>query len=159
MSPDKKTAPITEPEPQTETILKPIEETKTMKKFENNIFYAVYVVLILLGLGTGYVLASKSTPAAGPNSTPEVVKTDKVVGSTDTKTFKDSAEGKIEKGGVDGEGTHKLVRSGGASQTVYLISSVVDLDQFVGKNVKVWGETFAAEKAGWLMDVGKVEIK
>jgi len=24
--------------------------------------------------------------------------------------------------------------------------------------VKIWGETFKAQKAGWLMDVGRVEI-
>lgn len=81
-----------------------------------------------------------------------------VVGSADAKTFKDSAQGELESGGIDGEGTHKLIRPGGDSQTVVLTSSVLDLSQFEGKRVKVWGETFAAQKAGWLMDVGKVEV-
>jgi hypothetical protein len=25
-------------------------------------------------------------------------------------------------------------------------------------NVKVWGETFKGQKAGWLMDVGRVKV-
>ena len=59
---------------------------------------------------------------------------------------------------VNGEGTHKLIRDGGPSQTVYLISSVIDMSEFVGKKVQVWGETIDAQKAGWLMDVGRVKI-
>jgi hypothetical protein len=50
------------------------------------------------------------------------------------------------------------VREGGPSQTAYLVSSVIDLDSYAGKKVKVWGETFAAKKVSWLMDVGKIEI-
>lgn len=56
------------------------------------------------------------------------------------------------------EGSHKLLRTGGNSQTVYLTSSVTDLDKFNGMEVKVWGETQAGNKVGWLMDVGRVEI-
>ncbi|MBI3956318.1 hypothetical protein HY339_03610 [Candidatus Gottesmanbacteria bacterium] len=119
----------------------------------------VYAALVLLGIGTGYLLA-RSTNLAGPASseTPGMIKTDKAEGIADTKTFKDSAEGTLEKGGINGEGTHKLIREGGPSQTAYLVSSVVDLDSYVGKKVKVWGETFAAQKAAWLMDVGKIEV-
>jgi len=35
---------------------------------------------------------------------------------------------------------------------------VIDLEKFVGRKVKVWGQTFAAQKAGWLMDVGKLKV-
>lgn len=70
----------------------------------------------------------------------------------------DEAEGVLEKGGINGEGSHRLLRPGGPSQTVYLTSSVVDLDQLVGHKVKVWGETFSAQSAGWLMDVVTLEI-
>jgi hypothetical protein len=82
----------------------------------------------------------------------------KKAGVEDAKSFRDSAEGVIEAGGTNGEGTHKLVRDGGPSQTAYLISSVVDLDSYVGKKVKVWGETMGAQKVSWLMDVGKIEV-
>lgn len=119
----------------------------------------VYVTLVLLGIGTGFLMTRTMKSAKLQSAdTPKMVKTDKVEGVSDTKNFKDSAEGTMEKGGINGEGTHKLVRAGGPSQTAYLVSSVIDLDTYVGKKVKVWGETFAAKKASWLMDVGKVEI-
>jgi len=126
---------------------------RSMNIKPQRVVLAVYVVLVLLGVGTGYLLSRSG--AAGPS----VIQTDKVSGSTDTKTFKDSAEGTIEKDGAAGEGTHQLVRDGGPSQTVTLISSVVDLDLFAGKKVKVWGQTMAAKKVAWLMDVGKVELQ
>jgi hypothetical protein len=132
------------------------EGEKTMTK---RYVIGVYVLLVLLGIGTGYLLSGKMGGGSSLlESKPTVVKTDKGEGSTDTKTFKDSAEGTIEKGGMDGEGSHKLVREGGESQTAFLISSVIDLDEYVGKKVKVWGQTFAAKKASWLMDVGKIEL-
>ena len=112
------------------------------------------ILIIFLGITSGYLLSQRGSSTT-PTSTTEATK---IVGNKDTKTFRDSAEGSIEIGGLDGEGTHKLLREGGDSQTVYLTSSVVDLDQFDGKKVKVWGETFAAAKAAWLMDVGRVEL-
>lgn len=118
-------------------------------------------LIIMGGILTGNWLASQGkgkTSGFGGEKT-KVVKTDKVVGSTDTQTFRDSAEGVLEKGGIDGEGTHHLVRQEGRpDQNAYLTSSVIDLEQYVGKRVKVFGETFAAQKAGWLMDVGRIEI-
>lgn len=70
----------------------------------------------------------------------------------------DTAIGVVEAGGINGEGTHKLLREGGPSQTVYMTSSVLDLDQFVGLKIQIWGETNKAQKAGWLMDVVKVKV-
>ncbi|MDQ3008267.1 MAG: hypothetical protein M3Q81_01600 [bacterium] len=86
------------------------------------------------------------------------VSTGDVFGIQDEKTFKDSAEGYLAAGGIEGEGSHRLVRPGGVSQTVYLTSSVTDLAKFEGMEVKIWGETFKGQKAGWLMDVGRVQI-
>ncbi len=87
------------------------------------------------------------------------VKVGDIYGSASEKIFKDSATGVIDKGGFNGEGTHKLVRPGGVSQTVYLTSSVVDLDTLVGDQVTIWGETFKGQKVGWLMDVGRVKVE
>lgn len=70
----------------------------------------------------------------------------------------DEADGVLAIGGINGEGSHRLLRPGGPSQTVYLTSSVVDLNQLNGHRVKVWGETFSAQSAGWLMDVVTVEV-
>ena len=74
------------------------------------------------------------------------------------ETFSNNAKGYLEKGGIDGEGSHHLLRPGGPSQTLYMTSSVTDLDKFEGMEVEVWGETFTSEKAGWFMDVGRVQI-
>ncbi len=51
-----------------------------------------------------------------------------------------------------------MVREGGEDQYVYLTSTVIDLESFAGKKVQIWGETTSAQKAGWLMDVGKVKV-
>ena len=115
------------------------------------------MLLVLLGIGTGYLLSHSTITGVGVK--PGIVNTGKVSGSTDTTTFKDSAVGVLQKDGTDGEGTHQLIRDGGPSQTVTLMSSVVDLDQYVGKKVKVYGQTLAAQKAAWLMDVGRVELQ
>lgn len=118
-------------------------------------------VIVLVGILSGYLLHnsfSKGTQSSSPVTQTENGTSGKSVGSADTKTFPDSAEGQLESGGLNGEGTHKLIRPGGNSQTVYLTSSVLDLNQFVGKKVKVWGKTYSAKKAAWLMDIGRVEV-
>lgn len=116
-------------------------------------------LVIIAGIASGYALFSFSHGSLllpGGNTRSSAPK--EVVGSTDTKVFRDSAQGDLEEGGINGEGTHRLIRPGGDSQTVYLTSSVLNLGDFVGKKVKVWGETFAGKKAGWLMDIGRVEV-
>jgi len=135
------------------------EEVKK-KKFNFKLFLVVFL-LAAAGVGTGYFLSFKQTEETVPlgrDVKEEEVTKGTIVGITDEETFSDSAEGKLKKGGLDGEGSHHLVRPGGESQNVYLTSSIVDLDKFVDRQVKVWGETFAGQKAGWLMDVGKVRV-
>ena len=141
-------------------MVKPIGGLGSGSEKNTPIFLIVYILLIVFGVGTGYFLAGGSSgKTLVPGSTkPAAIKTQTAEGISDTQTFKDSADGTLETGGIDGEGTHKLVREGGPSQTAYLISSVVDLDSYIGKKVKVWGQTIAAKKAPWLMDVGKIEL-
>jgi len=117
-------------------------------------FFVGVAVLLGTALGFGLTKIPKKTGTANVSS----AKAQKSVGIADKKTFKDQAEGVLKEGGVDGEGSFHLERPGGASQNVYLTSTTVDLSQYLGKKVRVWGETFSAEKAGWLMDVGLVEI-
>ncbi len=118
-------------------------------------------VIIAAGTFTGLVLSSrnknaqKSAPVA---SEEENLSTE--VKESFSQTFKDEAEGTVEKNDeLDkyAQGTHKLIRPGGESQTAFLTSTVLDLDEYVGKKVKVFGETFGSQQVGWLMDVGKVE--
>ncbi len=86
------------------------------------------------------------------------VKEGDIFGSPNEDDFKDNAQGILQDGGIGNEGSHHLVRPGGVSQNVYLTSSVTDLSKFIGMEVEVWGETFAGEQAGWLMDVGRVKV-
>ena len=117
------------------------------------------VGIVAVGAGTGYLLSKSDGRVSGVGSVNnQMVKNDKEVGSLDTKTFRDTATGVIEKNGTNGVGTHKLIRDGGPSQTIYMVSSVVDLDQFDGKKVEVWGETQKVAKVSWFMDIGRVKI-
>ena len=126
----------------------------------------ISLVVLVLGIGSGYFFYTKfgksqssvSSVSSETISPGAKLPKGKEYGLKDV-TGKDTAMGEIQKGGLDnGEGTHKLVREGGPSQTVYLISSAVDLDQFVGAKIQIWGETMKAQKAGWLMDVLKIKI-
>ncbi|CAN5188092.1 hypothetical protein BH09PAT1_BH09PAT1_5470 [soil metagenome] len=123
-------------------------------------YIGIFIIVILLGVGTGYAIASmKGTTARKAAGAPTYsVGTGKTFGVTDTKDFPDIAQGSLKVGGIEGEGAFHLVRPGGDDQTVYMTSSTVDLSQFDGKDVKVWGKTQAAQHAGWLMDVGKVQV-
>ncbi len=118
----------------------------------------ILVAFVVGGILTGFVVskfsAGKTVKTIGGTTTSG---TKTVVGLKDKKAFTDSAEGLLREGGFEGEGSYHLERPGGDSQNVYLTSSAVDLSSYIGKKIKVWGETFTAEKAGWLMDVGLVE--
>lgn len=123
----------------------------------NKFFLGIIVGSIVLGVLTGYFLSSNravlgSLPAAPPKNAQQ-----------DNQLNRDFAEGTIQKRPAPKdeseyiEGTHLLVREGAVP--VALTSSVVDLSQYEGKKVKVYGETQKAIKEGWLMDVGRVEVK
>lgn len=126
-------------------------------------FSIILVIIILLGIGSGSLLSKlspnliKNNALQSPKDKSSVEK-GKTYGSDDTSTFKDSTEGKLKEGGIDGEGQFHLERPGGISQNVYLTSSLVDLSLFIDRKIKIWGETQKAQKAGWLMDVGRVEV-
>ncbi|MCL6096870.1 MAG: hypothetical protein M1444_04300 [Patescibacteria group bacterium] len=123
----------------------------------------IFVVILLLGLGSGYLLSRNAgggiatTPSGGVSNSSSISK-GTTFGSNDTNTFKDTAQGTLKQGGIDGEGAFHLVRPGGDSQNVYLTSSSVDLSKLIDRKIKVWGQTQKAQHAGWLMDVGRVEV-
>lgn len=142
----------------------PLMSTKT-KEFPWG--KVMLVVAIVAGLSSGFLLAKRRLLLAGitPGQQLEANPADasaitagKVFGSADEKTFRDSAEGVIQPGGIDGEGSHHLERGEDKSQWVYLTSSVIDLDNFVSHKVTIWGETVQGKKAGWLMDVGRLKV-
>jgi hypothetical protein len=130
--------------------------SKTPKK-DNLTMIIVAILVVLAGVGTGWFL-SGSTKGKTQEVAPGAKQTATEAGSEDEETFRDMAEGLLEEGGINGEGTHHLKRDGDTGQFVYLTSTVIDLQSFVGKKVKVWGETVTGKKAGWLMDVGKLKV-
>lgn len=131
-------------------------ETTSNKNFSLPLAAIIILVAIVSGFGASRLFAKGNSSVSSSilQGAPK-----ESLGQKNTKLFPDMAEGTVKKGGVEGEGTHHLVRKGGVSQNVYMTSSVVDLDSLVGKKVTVWGKTYAAQKAGWLMDVGYIEVR
>lgn len=132
----------------------------------------IYLVIIILAIIFGFFI-SRFLPTgvsvfdSGDNNSKTEVATKIVEGQEIkagttygnlSKNFSDSAMGVIKAGGVNGEGTHTLIREGGVTQNAALTSSVVDLDLFIDKKVEVKGETNDSNKAGWFMDVGSIKI-
>lgn len=142
-------------------VIKPLD-TPVVKPVMNRKLLLILLIPVILGLVSGYVLYRRSTSGtvrlAGQNV--EVVQTATEEGVKDASTFRDTATGMVTEndGKITNEGTNILVRDGGASQNVYLTSSVIDLGKYTGKKVQVWGETFSGQKAGWLMDVGRIRV-
>lgn len=122
---------------------------------------AILILIVILGIVSGYGLyrwkTSGTVRLSGTDV--EVIKAPDEEGVKDASTFRDTATGNLieNDGKLTDEGTHILVR-GDASQNVYLTSSVIDLSKYTGKKVQIWGETFSGQKAGWLMDVGRVKV-
>lgn len=114
-------------------------------------------LVVLAGVGTAWLINTKvinKTSSAAPG----VKVTSTEAGVLDPKIKYDNATGELKAGGIGNEGTHHIERDGGPTHFVYLTSSVIDLEGFVGKKVEVWGETLASKKAGWLMDVAKIQV-
>lgn len=139
-------------------------------KMKSKSILPVIIIFLVVAVAGFYSGAWLKTRNQGNKVSPELsgiqadipqsgVKVGDIFGSADEKIFKDPATGVIDKGGFNGEGTHKLVRIGGVSQTVYLTSSTIDLDALVGHQVTIWGETFKGQKVGWLMDVGRAKVE
>lgn len=138
----------------------PVHDHEVMKGFSTPVTVVIFLLAIAIGVGIGYTLAGGGSAggALSPGKMVGLKNPEKTAGVKDDKKFPDTAEGTLKEGGIDGEGNFHLERPGGESQNVYLTSSIVDLSEYIGKKIKVRGQTFEAEKAGWLMDVGYVEI-
>lgn len=136
--------------------IQPLEKTSTITQSS---FFILITVTLIASFLSGYIFTKFQQPTT--TQTQKNTKTGEAkqtVGIADKKTFKDQAEGVLQEGGIEGEGNFHLERPGGKTQNAYLTSSTVDLSEYIGKKVRVWGETFTANKAGWLMDVGLVEV-
>ena len=125
----------------------------------------IILAIILAGVGVGYFWSQRGSATGsllsgqGTGGGLKLGGAPKVAGVKDEKAFPDATEGRLEVNdqSLVNEGSHRLIRPGGVSNIAYLTSSSVDLNKFVGHCVKIWGQTFTAQKAGWLLDVGYVE--
>ena len=147
-------------------------QEKLMKKIEPKnrkwIYPLIAVVVILAGVGTGSMLsgtgnASMGTVTSEKGTTGSDVDTASLTegeGQEGMDTLeKEGPIGVLREGGSEsGEGTHRLERGLGPEKDVYILSTVLTLDNFVGKKVQVWGQDLGAKKVGWLMDVIRVKV-
>lgn len=134
---------------------------ETKSSFFSGKLLGALLIVVFLGIASGYFLSGgtdKDSITPGKRLLGSGVEKGKTYGEGDVKEFKDTAEGELKEGGIEGEGQYHLVRPGGESQNVYLTSSQVDLSLFIDRKVKVWGATQTAQVAGWLMDVGRVQV-
>jgi hypothetical protein len=120
------------------------------------------IVVVVLGLVAGWAISGKKAGNSNILQTNSAVNsvtvTKNEAGFADASAFKDTATGTLQVGGIKGEGTYHLDRPGGATKTVYLTSTIVDMSPFVGKKVQVWGQTQSAKYAPWFMDVGRIKV-
>lgn len=119
-------------------------------------------LIVIAGVATGWQLSggvagSEEVPQSA-NITPGSAGVDEA-GIADTSDFETEETGILRSGGFEGEGTHHLEKEGVSSEKFpYLMSAVIDLESFVGKEVRIWGNTIAGQEAGWLVEVGKISV-
>lgn len=140
-----------------------IDKPSVTTALSTPIVVGIILAALVLGTATGFGITKFSSMSSntGDSMSKDETAADgskTSAGVLDKKTFPDEAEGLLKEGGFEGEGSFHLERPGGEDQTAYLTSTAVDLSEFIGKKVQVWGKTYEAEKAGWLMDVGYVEV-
>lgn len=151
---------ISEERPMVGTMEEPKEGNKPI------LVALIAVAIVLVGTGAGYFLSQKISGGTGGKMAGTIptekdkVRKGEVYGVSNTKNFPDKAEGviKVNDKSFTSEGSHILIRDKDPSHNAYLTSTVLDLNLFVDKKVEVWGQTFAAQKAGWLMDVGQIKV-
>jgi len=130
-----------------------------MKKFQTPI---LALLIIVAGIVSGYFLSGANASNSGSSTQPNSEESENGNGGSevDESQFTETEEGVLMEGGIEGEGTHYLDRGLGEQKYVYLTSTVLNLDKYVGKKVRIKGNTIAGQKAGYLMEVGSVsEIK
>lgn len=149
------------------------QKVPVLKKFPDSkkesrpvVVMAVLTVLVIsAGILTGWLLSSPKASASKTSGNSQTkVESNKSSasaneeGQLDEEIKYQEAEGKLVDGGIKGEGTHHIERDNNPSRYVYLTSTVIDLDKYIDKKVKIWGETISSKNAPWLMDVIKIQV-
>lgn len=123
---------------------------------------AVYfLAIVLAGVGSGYLLSRTGRASSGEEAAPGVTQTNGEIGVQDENLSRDCAQGILEANDPadkNTEGSHHLIREGGPSKTLHMTSSVLALDDYVGKKVEVCGETLDSKRVAWFMDVVRLKL-
>ena len=110
-------------------------------------------LVVIVGVGSAWLISGKMMVGGSNPSTLGTKIISGEVGILDSNIKYANAVGVLKEGGIDSK-----KHSGWAFGTVYLTSSVIDLQGYVGEKIEIWGETISSKKAGWLMDVAKIKI-
>ncbi len=164
-SKEKITFDNTVQKPVTPETVFPLPEDMPKQKKNPMTNLAIFVVVVVVaGIATGFG-AARLGSAKGTTSTVQsggktmVAETQTEAGTSDLSAFPDVAEGDLKEAPAEAEGSHYLDRGTGKDKYVYLTSTVLNLQNFVGKHVQVNGQTLASgKKTGWLMDVGRIKV-
>lgn len=144
-----------------EKITQPIEPSTSGNKLAKIVPVLLIIIVVVIGIATGFVLSTKNKPSIAGKILLEGEGISPEIQENLSQTFSDEAQGVLEKNTeLDryAQGPWILIRPGGDDQRAFLTSTVLDLDEYIGKEVKVFGETFGSSQVGWLLDVGKVEV-
>jgi len=122
----------------------------------------VFVFSILISFSSFiFVPSSKERPKTIREEIKErqkAIETDVLYGEEETE--KSSIEGVVHKleASIYMEGTHYL-EAGGITLTLLESTYDINLDKYIGKNVKIWGDTrMTIEGDGVITDVKRIEI-
>lgn len=162
-NPEQNTQPLGSASGQgNQSVLRSFSGPKNKKNKMKKLAMPVLALLVILvGVGSGWGLSKISAGEESSNqkqADKSIKESETEAGIENTEQFPDEAEGILMEGGHEGEGTHYLDRGLGPEKNVYLTSTVINLQSFVGKKVRVWGNTLSAQKVGWLMDVGRIKV-
>lgn len=151
-----------------------LNQNTSASKNDKITLFSTIAIIVAIGVASGFWL-SRFFPGRSSDQSPlftsgeshplsadtisdaDQLKVGQVYGNANGN-FKDEATGVIESGGVNGEGTHTLIRPGGEDQKAALTSSTLDLDLFVDRQVEIKGETNDSRRAGWFLDVGSIKV-
>ncbi|HWA52081.1 MAG TPA: hypothetical protein VG895_03445 [Patescibacteria group bacterium] len=137
-------------------IVKPVKSSNIMPMMIGGA-----IIIIIVGLAVGFLVSKKNAKTPNPNTkNSSVTVSPTEAGITDVSKYDSNKmpTGILMTGGIKGEGTYHLDSGNGPQHMVYLNSITVDMSQFVGKKVKVWGDTLSAHYAPWLMDVVRIQV-
>lgn len=145
-----------------QTVEKPVMKKFNNKSNKQTIYYTVIsILMVFAGVLTGWALSGTSQASNNKGSIKTEVIEDangEIKEAGEDAEDAQTAEGTLKEGGIDGDGTYRLERGLGPEKDVALVSTSINLQNFVDKEVELWGLTQSAQNAGWMMDVVKIKV-